>query len=278
MNFWLNKKLIKMNNLILLLLILISIYLFILISTYLFQRNLLYHPTENNYSGDKLIVSVEKIKIKTGSNIELLSWYHKKNINDYKTILFLHGNAGSLENRIHKINNFKDLNVNFLLLAWRGFSGNKGSPTEQNLYEDAWSAIKWLKSEGIKESNIIIYGESLGTGVATEIAQNKNFAGVILESPFTSMIDAEKTKYPYLPVKFLLKDKYESNKKIQNIKTPILIMHGKVDNIVPFYMGEKMYDLANEPKYSYFTEYDDHMMEYNEKLLNALKEFIYSLN
>ena len=78
MNFWLNKKLIKMNNLILLLLILISIYLFILISTYLFQRNLLYHPTENNYSGDKLIVSVEKIKIKTGSNIELLSWYHKK--------------------------------------------------------------------------------------------------------------------------------------------------------------------------------------------------------
>ena len=278
MNFWLNKKLIKMNNLILLLLILISIYLFILISTYLFQRNLLYHPTENNYSGDKLIVSVEKIKIKTGSNIELLSWYHKKNINDYKTILFLHGNAGSLENRIHKINNFKDLNVNFLLLAWRGFSGNKGSPTEQNLYEDAWSAIKWLKSEGIKESNIIIYGESLGTGVATEIAQNKNFAGVILESPFTSMIDAGKTKYPYLPVKFLLKDKYESNKKIQNIKTPILIMHGKVDNIVPFYMGKKMYDLANEPKYSYFTEYDDHMMEYNEKLLNALKEFIYSLN
>ncbi len=278
MNFWLNKKLIKMNNLILLLLILISIYLFILISTYLFQRNLLYHPTENNYSGDKLIVSVEKIKIKTRSNIELLSWYHKKNINDYKTILFLHGNAGSLENRIHKINNFKDLNVNFLLLAWRGFSGNKGSPTEQNLYEDAWSAIKWLKSEGIKESNIIIYGESLGTGVATEIAQNKNFAGVILESPFTSMIDAGKTKYPYLPVKFLLKDKYESNKKIQNIKTPILIMHGKVDNIVPFYMGEKMYDLANEPKYSYFTEYDDHMMEYNEKLLNALKEFIYSLN
>ena len=278
MNFWLNKKLIKMNNLILLLLILISIYLFILISTYLFQRNLLYHPTENNYSGDKLIVSVEKIKIKTGSNIELLSWYHKKNINDYKTILFLHGNAGSLENRIHKINNFKDLNVNFLLLAWRGFSGNKGSPTEQNLYEDAWSAIKWLKSEGIKESNIIIYGESLGTGVATEIAQNKNFAGVILESPFTSMIDAGKTKYPYLPVKFLLKDKYESNKKIQNIKTPILIMHGKVDNIVPFYMGEKMYDLANEPKYSYFTEYDDHMMEYNEKLLNNLKKFINSLN
>ena len=278
MNFLPRKKLIKMNFPIIILLIFILIYLFILISTYLFQRNLLYHPTENNYSGDQLLVSVEKIKIKTKDNIELLSWYHNKNNNDYKTILFLHGNAGTLENRIHKINHFKDMNINFLLVAWRGFSGNKGKPTEKNLYEDARSALQWLESKGIKENNIIIYGESLGTGVATEIAQNQNFAGIILESPFTSMIEAGKDKYPYLPVKFLLKDKYESEKKIKNIKSPILIMHGKVDNIVPFYMGKKMYELANNPKYSYFSEYDDHMMEYNEKLLNVLKKFIYSLN
>ena len=278
MNFLPRKKLIKMNFPIIILLIFILIYLFILISTYLFQRNLLYHPTENNYSGDQLLVSVEKIKIKTKDNIELLSWYHNKNINDYKTILFLHGNAGTLENRIHKINHFKDMNINFLLVAWRGFSGNKGKPTEKNLYEDARSAVQWLESKGIKKNNIIIYGESLGTGVATEIAQNKNFAGIILESPFTSMIEAGKDKYPYLPVKFLLKDKYESEKKIKNIKSPILIMHGKVDNIVPFHMGKKMYELANNPKYSYFSEYDDHMMEYNEKLLNVLKKFIYSLN
>jgi len=278
MNFLPRKKLIKMNFPIIILLIFILIYLFILISTYLFQRNLLYHPTENNYSGDQLLVSVEKIKIKTKDNIELLSWYHNKNINDYKTILFLHGNAGTLENRIHKINHFKDMNINFLLVAWRGFSGNKGKPTEKNLYEDARSAVQWLESKGIKKNNIIIYGESLGTGVAIEIAQNKNFAGIILESPFTSMIEAGKDKYPYLPVKFLLKDKYESEKKIKNIKSPILIMHGKVDNIVPFYMGKKMYELANNPKYFYFSEYDDHMMEYNEKLLNVLKKFIYSLN
>jgi len=278
MNFSLKKNLIKMNYFTIIILTFLLIYFFILFTTYFFQRNLLYHPKENNYFGDSLLVSIEKVKIKTQDNIELLSWYHNKNINNYKTILFLHGNAGSLENRIHKINHFKDININFLLVAWRGFSGNEGKPTEQGLYEDARSAVRWLKSKGILEKNIIIYGESLGTGVATEIAQNKNFAGIILESPFTSMIDAGKTKYPYLPVRFLLKDKYESNKKIKNIKSPILIMHGKVDNIVPFYMGKKIYELANEPKYSYFSEYDDHMMEYNEKLLNNLKKFISSLN
>ena len=267
-----------MNYFVLIFLFFISIYFFILISTFIFQRNLLYHPTENNYFGDKILVDVEKIKIRTQDNIQLVSWYHKKNLNKYKTILFLHGNAGSLENRIHKINHFKDMNINFLIIAWRGFSGNEGKPTEKGLYEDARSAVRWLKSNGVKENNIIIYGESLGTGVATEIAQNKNFAGVILESPFTSMIDAGKDKYPYLPVRLLLKDKYESDKKIKNVKSPVLIMHGKVDNIVPFHMGKKMYELANEPKYYYFSEYDDHMMEYNEKLLKVLKNFVSSLN
>ena len=223
-------------------------------------------------------MDVERVKVKTQDNIELLGWYHNKNINDYKTILFLHGNAGSLENRIHKINHFQNMKINFLIIAWRGFSGNKGNPTEKGLYEDAESAINWLKNKGIRTKDIIIYGESLGTGIATEIAQNNNFAGVILESPFTSMIDAAKNKYPFFPIRFLLKDKYESDKKIKNIKSPLLIMHGESDKIVPFWMGKKMYDIANEPKYFYFTKYDNHMMEYDENLLIMLKKFLDSLN
>ncbi len=267
-----------MNYFLTILLTLFLIYIFILFSTYIFQRNLLYHPLENNYYGDEISVPIEKIKILTSDKIELVAWYHKKNINNFKTILFLHGNAGSLENRIHKLNHFKEMEINFLIIAWRGFSGNKGKPTEKGLYEDARSAIRWLKQKGVGKENIILYGESLGTGVVTEIAQNENFAGIILESPFTSMIDAGKDKYPFLPVRFLLKDKYESDKKIKNIKIPILVMHGKIDNIVPFHMGKKIYELANTPKYSYFSEYDDHMMEYNQSLLKALKKFIYSLN
>ena len=278
MNFLFKKRLVKMNHLTNILSIFVLGYFVFLVFIYVFQRNLLYHPTINNYHGHKLTVAVEKLKIKTEDNIELLVWYHNKKFSDNKTVLFLHGNAGSLENRIEKINHIVDMKVNFLIVAWRGFNGNEGKPTEQGLYEDARSAIRWLGSKGVSEKNIIIYGESLGTGVAVEVAQNKNFAGIILESPFTSMVDAGKNIYPFLPVKLLLKDKYESNKKIKNIKSPILVMHGEVDNIVPFRMGKKMYELANEPKYFYFSKYDGHMMNYDQKLLNALKNFIYSLN
>tara|TARA_B100001057_G_scaffold141998_1_gene141707 strand:+ start:659 stop:1378 length:720 start_codon:yes stop_codon:yes gene_type:complete len=239
---------------------------------------LLYHPNENNYSGDQISVDIKKVKILTSDKIELIGWYHEKNIKNLKTLLFFHGNAGSLENRIHKLNHFKEMDINFLIIAWRGFSGNKGKPSEKGLYDDGQSAINWLKNNGLDEKNLILYGESLGTGVATHLAQNKNFAGIILETPFTSMIDAAKTFYPYIPVKLLLKDKFENQKKIKNINLPILIMHGEVDQIVPFSMGKKIYEIANEPKYSHFTKYDNHMMEYDEKLILALKSFLKSLN
>jgi len=114
--------------------------------------------------------------------------------------------------------------------------------------------------------------------VVVQVAQNKNYAGVILESPFTSMVNMGKKHYPFFPVGLLLKDKFESYKKINNISVPVLIMHGKVDKIVPYDMGKKMYELANEPKFFYSQEYGDHMIEYDEKLLTALKKFILSLN
>ena len=254
------------------------IYFLVLVFLYFYQRSLLYHPNENNYSGDKISVDIEKVKIQTSDNIELLGWYHEKNLKDYKTLVYFHGNAGSLENRIHKLNHFQDMNINFLIIAWRGFNGNKGKPSERGLYVDGKSAIDWLIKKGVDEKNLILYGESLGTGVATHLAQNKNYAGVILETPFTSMIDAAKNFYPYIPVNLLLKDKFENYKKVKNINSPILIMHGEVDQIVPFSMGKKIYELANNPKYSYFTKYDNHMMEYDENLILALKSFFKSLN
>jgi fermentation-respiration switch protein FrsA (DUF1100 family) len=119
-----------------------------------------------------------------------------------------------------------------------------------------------------------LYGESLGTGVATELGQDNSFAGIILESPFTSIANAAKIYYPYLPIDLLIKDRYDSIKKISNITIPILIMHGKKDKVVPFQMGLELFETANQPKYSYFSETDDHMMEFNKQLMYSLRKFL----
>ena len=270
---------IKNKNLLLTIIIASSlIYLIVLVFLFFFQRSLLYHPNVNNYFNDKLKVDIEEVQIKTSDDINLLGWFHKKDLNRFKTVVYFHGNAGKLENRIHKLNHFKDIDVNFLIISWRGFSGNSGKPTEKGLYEDGKSTIDWLKNIGLSDKDIVLYGESLGTGIATHIAQNRKFAGLVLETPFTSMVDAAKNVYPYIPVGILLKDRYENEKKIKHINIPVLVMHGEADQIVPFKMGKKIYEMANKPKYSYFTKYDNHMMEYDDKLVFALSSFIKSLN
>ena len=257
--------------------IIISCYLVVVVFVFFNQRNLLYHPFENNYNKDEANFSYDEVFIPTSNGRYVKGWFHKKDLKKNKTLVFFHGNAGNLENRIYKLNLIKDFEINFLIVAYRGFSGNKGEPTETGLYEDARSTLDWIVKQGVSEDKIILYGESLGTGVSTEVAQNKKFAGIILESPFTSMVDAGKFYYFYLPVSLLLKDRYETIKKLKNIRIPMLVMHGKRDKIVPFHMGKKVFEEANDPKYSYFPKEDDHMMDYNENLLKALNNFFNSI-
>ena len=257
--------------------LLILIYFVITVVVYFFQRKLLYHPFSPQITGKGLIHNFETINFKTSDNFELKGWFHLKNSNK-KTILFLHGNAGNLDNRIDKLNFLGNMDINFLIISWRGYSGNPGNPSETGLYKDALGGIEWLNKKGISNDRIILYGESLGTAITTEVAQNENFAGIILEAPFTSMVDIGQKIYPIFPVKFLLKDKYESKNKIKNIKSPILVLHGRKDKIVPFYMGEKIFEMANSPKFKYFTDLDDHMMNFDEKLVNEIDLFIRNLN
>ena len=252
----------------------ILVYLLIILFVYFYQRNLLYHPSENNYLNDKISFNYKEIFIETDKNIKLKSWFIEKDLKKFKTILLFHGNAGNLFNRVYKLNELNELDLNILLISWRGFSGNKGKPTEKNLYHDAREAVKWLNNLGVNNKDIILYGESLGTGVATELGKSNIFGGIILESPFTSIAKAAKIYYPYLPINSVLKDRYDSIEKIQSITVPILIMHGKKDNIVPQKMGLELFEKANEPKFNYFPENDDHMMEYNDELLNNIKLFI----
>ena len=256
--------------------ILIFVYFLIVIFLFLYQRKLLYHPGENNYLDDaSLNHNIEKVYIP--SDNKLVAWHFKKNAK-FKTLLFFHGNAGKIDNRIYKLNEFSKLNINYLIFAYRGFSGNEGEPTEKGLYKDARAVKYWLNLNNIQDNEIILYGESLGTAIAVDLAKEFDFSGIILESPFTSMQKLAKIYYPYLPIKLLLKDKYKTDEKMQSISSSILVMHGKQDKIVPFFMGEKIFDLAKNPKYSFFVDYDDHMMDFSNNLIDSLDKFIKSLN
>jgi fermentation-respiration switch protein FrsA (DUF1100 family) len=248
-------------------------YFCFLLFIFLFQRSFMYYPNINSYLSHSIKFNYEEVFVSSSEKIQLKSWF-SYDPNNKKTILFFHGNAGDLDNRIYKLNEFYNLKVNFLIISWRGFSGNDGKPSEKGLYQDALSAVAWLKNKGIGKKNIILYGESLGTGVATELASRDDYAGVILESPFTSMVDMGKKFYPYLPVSLLQRDRYNSLKKIKKIHSPILVMHGKADSLVPFRMGKKIFDEANEPKFSYFPETDNHMMSYTPQLISVLNQFI----
>jgi len=258
-----------------LILLLIS-YFAICLFMFLFQRTFMYHPDINSYDETGIQFEFKKVEIPSTENIVLNSWYSFKNSN-YKTLVFFHGNAGNLNNRIYKLNKINQLNLNFLIISWRGFSGNQGKPTEDGLYQDAKSSIRWLEQKGIIKTNIILYGESLGTGVALELAKDSKYAGIILESPYTSMVAMAKKIYPFLPVSILVKDRFESLSKIKKNVSPILIMHGEMDTLVPAHMGKKLFQEANNPKYSYFPSSDDHMMKYDIKLVSVLRDFISAL-
>ena len=249
-------------------------YFVVVVFVYFYQRNLLYHPSENNYQNDEVKFDYEEVYIEVENEIKLKSWLINKDFKNLKTLLIFHGNAGDLSNRIYKLNELNKLQINILLISWRGFSGNKGSPTEKNLYKDAEAAIKWLNKKNVNNNQIILYGESLGTGIAVEMAKKNDFNSIILESPFTSIENSAKIYYPYLPVKYLLKDRYDTISKIKMVESPIMIMHGEKDDVVPFSMGKELFEKANSPKQSYFTPDDDHMMEFNSSLLKNIKDFI----
>ena len=166
--------------------------------------------------------------------------------------------------------NFKKVNAAIIVIGNEILSGRT-----QDLNISFLS--KWLNEKNINNNQIILYGESLGSGVAVELGKKNNFNSIILESPFTSIENSAKIYYPYLPINLLLKDRYDSKNKIKKINSPILIMHGKKDNIVPQKMGLELFEIANKPKFSYFPDNDDHMMEYNDKLLFKIKNFINKL-
>lgn len=230
------------------LLSLLATYLVVAVGLYLGQRRLLYFPDPTRTPPAAVgLADVTERLIATPDGQHLVAWYGKAKPGQ-PTLLYFHGNGGSLAGRAGLMRRYLDHGWGVLMMSYRGYSGSTGAPTEVANVADAALAYDLLIKDGIQPSDLIIYGESLGTGVGIQLAATKPVAGIILDSPFTSVVDRGAEIYPWLPVRTLARDRYESSRYIGRIRAPLLIVHGEADEVVPVRMGRRMFELANEPK------------------------------
>lgn len=229
-------------------LLVISLFIFglLMLLLFVFQRYLIYFPARQTPKlQDYSATDMRSVHLLTSDNLRLLAWY-KPAQNQQTTILYLHGNAGHIGHRMPLARQFINAGFGVLLPEYRGFGGNPGSPTEQGLYLDSEAALQYLYQKGLKNRQIVVYGESLGTGVATRLAENRDFCGLILQSPFTSLASLAKYHYPWIFIK--PRDRFDSLSRIKNIHIPLLILQGTDDRIVPYEEGLKLFNAARQPK------------------------------
>ena len=253
------------------------IYLLIGSMIFLFQRKIIFNISgKPNKPEDYELNNIKELKIQTSDGVDLLAWFSMPKSN-LPLLVYFHGNSFDIGERAHRIKRYINNGWGVLLLAWRGYSGNLGKPTEKNVYIDGESTIKWIIDNlNFDYENLIIYGESLGCAVAVELGTRYKFKSIILESPFTSIPDIARKRYKIYPIKNLVLDKFDNYSKIDKILCPILIISGKKDEVVPHSHSKKLFLKAKNPKKNLFI---DEAMHNNLYVFNIDKEVIefYSL-
>ncbi|WP_054118771.1 alpha/beta hydrolase [Porphyrobacter sp. AAP60] len=156
------------------------------------------------------------------------------------TIAYFHGNGGSLALAAQETQGYAARGYGVLLVEYRGYGGNPGAPSEQGLYRDGHAAMAFLAARNITPAQTIIVGHSLGTGTATEMARQVSPAALILLAPFTSVPDAAAHAMPFVPARWLVRDRFDNRAKLPALATPVLIVHGTADSVVPFDLGQQL--------------------------------------
>ena len=252
----------------------LSILILMILSVFLiwfFQRDLMYFPDRQRAKRKQYHAThMDELSLTTKDGLNLYAWY-KKPTTKKITVVYFHGNAGHLGDRMVLIHSLLAKGYGALILSYRGYAGNPGKPTEQGLYNDARATIDYLKSK--KQNNLVIFGESIGTGVASKIAVEYDIKALILQAPFKSMTAVAKFHYPWVIISPT--DKYETIKRIDKIKVPLLIIHGKKDNIVPFKQAKQVFDAATtkDKKFLIF-ENKNHNDLWSESFLSSLLSFL----
>lgn len=224
-------------------------YAGLVLLVYFRQDRMLYLPAKAIERTPQAIgLDYVEVMLRTKDGVTIVAW-HVPAKGARRTLLFCHGNAGNISHRLDSIRLFNSLGLNVLIFDYRGYGRSEGRPSEEGTYLDAEAAWDYLtQRRGVPPEEIILFGRSLGGAVAAELALRKSPAALIVESSFTSVADMGQTHYPWLPVRLLAKHRYETAKKIPNIRCPKLVVHSPDDEIVPYEQGLALYEKAAPPK------------------------------
>ena len=217
-----------------------------------FEHSQVYHPSRVlEATGAELGRPFEDVRFVASDGVELNGWFFPADANSRRAslaVLLCHGNGGHISHRLELARALLSTGVCVFLFDYRGYGRSAGRPTEQGTYRDGEAAYRWLENKGFAGKKIILFGESLGGGVAAELASRLPAAGLILQSTFTCIPDIGADLFPWLPVRLLARIKYDTLSKLPQVKAPVLIMHSRGDRLVRFQHSQKNFAAANDPK------------------------------
>lgn len=256
----------------------IGVYAVLVGALYVKQRQIIYLPHKHLPSpAEAGLLEFKQVSVKSEDGLNLTAWYHPA-IENLPTFVFFQGNGGNIGDRGDKVRPYINAGFGFLLVAYRGYAKNPGNPSEQGLYMDGRAHLNFLIGEGVPPEQWVLYGESLGTGIAAQLAfewaKDKPVGAVVLEAPFTTLGDAAAKHYPYVPARYLVKDRYETISKIGKIDAPLFIVHGELDGVIPIDHGRKLLDAATAPKEGYWVNGGGHNNLYDFGVAERIMRFV----
>jgi fermentation-respiration switch protein FrsA (DUF1100 family) len=236
-----------------LLIIAVSGYVLLVAVLYAAQRTMLYHPTTTRVSPAQAgLPEAQEVVLDTSDGEQVIAW-HVPPRDNMPVVIYFHGNGEIVAWRTERHRALIRNGTGLIALSYRGYMGSTGTPTEAGLNLDAEAAYAFAVAR-YPADRIVLWGHSLGTGVAVRLASEKPVAKVILEAPYSSTVDVAAAVFPYVPVRWLMKDQFRSDQRIAAIRAPLLVMHGTQDNVISITFGRRLFALAHEPKR--FITYD----------------------
>ena len=256
--------------------------LYVLILAYLWasQRNFVFHPgtVRPDLANSAVAALMQDVSVAAEGGLTLGAWYAPARPGK-PIILYLHGNAGTLGGRGERVLPYLQRGYGILLVGYRGYGGNPGTPTETGLYADGRAHLDWLASQGVPADQIVLYGESLGAAVAVQLATERRVRALVLEAPFASVLHSARMRFPLFAFDWLIKDKFASIDKIDQVQAPLFIVHGDIDRVTDVKFGRMLFDKAKEPKGALWPQGAGHndllqfgMVEAVTKFLDGLSE------